>query len=202
MKVATFLTILPALAGASPARQDKRTAGDLFTVIASTRVAAGFNTNAFTAADERIWLPDTPTPKTSCPAGADCPDVNVTVYVDPSTLDSAVGGQELYVDPTGPLRFLPPGADRSYAPEGSLFGNFVYTKNPNSPLIGNYRIVEDDGTPRGFAACLNTTANAFATWQIYVSVPGFHPTVEMDCIGIDTFAGVYTGESPAAYEYV
>ncbi|KAH8817397.1 hypothetical protein F5884DRAFT_249469 [Xylogone sp. PMI_703] len=199
----TLVGVLPTLIAASSVRRQSNATVDLFDVLAQTGVAAGFNLNPFGAADQRFWLPDRPASGTFCPPDIqNCPDVNLTIIASPSTLDSTIGTQEIYVQPGGVLRFLPAGATRDDAPPGSLFETFIYEKNPNSPLLGTWFFQDTNGNFRPFFACQNTTENAFTEWQVYVSIDSFAPTVEQDCIEFNTFAQVYTGESPTAFEYV
>jgi hypothetical protein len=87
MKLVAFLAAAPLLVVAMPATRQATDSTDLFNVLASTRVVAGFNLNPFGAADERFWLPDTPASSTSCPSSVeDCPNVNLTIIASPSTL--------------------------------------------------------------------------------------------------------------------
>jgi hypothetical protein len=106
------------------------------------------------------------------------------------------GGQQVYVDRSGALRFTSPHS--AYMPPGSSTGPFTYT--PGNP-IGHY-VYTGQGAS-GFMACPKQVGDG-KQWQVFAAlknatVPGGRVA---DCLGFDAMAVQSGRNGSAAWEYI
>jgi hypothetical protein len=117
------------------------------------------------------------------------------------------GGQAIYVDDKGALRFTSPHS--AYEPAGSSDGPFVYT--PGSSF-GHWTFKGQGAS--GFMACptTNTTVAhrsrrgvaSAPKWQVYAALQNATvPSGKVgDCLGFDALAVPANTTSPVAWEYI
>ncbi|KAF7158076.1 hypothetical protein CNMCM5623_002588 [Aspergillus felis] len=147
------------------------------------------------AAHGNFWLGESPS--TYCPESVEkvggCPPGTTTRFASETALDVAVpGGQVIYVDPRGALRFTT--AHSAYIPAGSSTGPFVYTAG--TPF-GHFAY-QGQGAD-GFAACPKSNGTA-THWQVYAAVANV--TGGAECLGFDALAVPSNDTRAAAWEYI
>ncbi|KAL6237169.1 hypothetical protein BDW75DRAFT_92165 [Aspergillus navahoensis] len=185
MKLAFASSLLPLLAAAAPTSTASLPNGAeqpaAFTVMAA-RSASPIHFLPLTASGQSFWLGGNTT--TYCPLPSNCPPGNTTVLAGNGGSLSVVvpGGQQIYVAPTGALKFTQ--AHSAYIPPGSSYGPFEYVPGPEGSVFGHY--MYSGWGASGFMAC-PTEDNR---WQVFgalqnATVPSGN--VE-DCLGFSAIA--------------
>lgn len=179
----------------------------------------------WTASGSSFWIAG----KTStyCPSfvGQSCPPGNETVIFAQRYLYSEVpGGQQLYVLPTGEVKFAP--AHVETIPTGAALGPFVYTPGPAAAAAGAVPPAAGDAQGSytftgfgadGFMACPvtvpipapsgSTTGSTTIRWQVFAAMENATvPSGKVeDCFPFDAVATLWAevgGGKFAAWEYV
>ncbi|KAL2217023.1 IgE-binding protein [Thermoascus aurantiacus ATCC 26904] len=194
------VSLLPLLAAAAPAIQARDTQASAFTVTAS-HSGSSIHLLPMEAAGQYFWLGGNAS--TYCPENvANCPAGTETVFAPGGgALDVEVpGGQKIYVDPSGALRFTQ--AHSANIPAGSSQGPFTYTAgNP----FGKYTY--DGEGAKGWMACpLQNKVKGQLIYQVFVNMPNAKPPTGKveDCIGFDALAKPYESKNntAAAWQYI
>ncbi|KAL4907403.1 hypothetical protein BDW74DRAFT_123930 [Aspergillus multicolor] len=182
-------SLLPLLAAAAPT--SNTASSDLpngaeqpaaFTVMAA-RSASPIHFLPLTASGQSFYLGGNTT--TYCPLPASqCPPGNTTVLAGNGGSLSVVvpGGQQVYVAPSGALKFTQ--AHSAYIPPGSSYGPFEYVPGPEGSVFGHY--MYSGWGASGFMAC-PTQDNR---WQVFAALGNATvPTGNADdCLGFSAIA--------------
>ncbi|PKX95949.1 putative IgE-binding protein [Aspergillus novofumigatus IBT 16806] len=144
--------------------------------VMSARSASPVHLLPLNAAHGTFWLGESPS--TFCPESVEkvggCPPGTTTRFASESALDVAVpGGQRIYVDPRGALRFT------------TAHSGYI----PPAPPPG----------ASGFVACPKSNGTA-THWQVYASVANV--TGSAECLGFDALAVPSNDTRAAAWEYI
>ena len=199
MKLATILSVLPmAFALPTSSGHAKRSNG-AFTVM-SARSASHIHLLPVNAAGSYFYLGGEAS--TYCPETvskvAPCPKGDMTAFVGTgAALDVSVpGGQAVYVDSNGALRFTTPHS--GYMGEGASTGPFEYKPAPSPSGIDHW-VYKGQGAS-GFMAC-PTDDNK---WQVFASLQ--NATVPQGdvskCLGFSAMATQTQQNATAAWEYI
>ncbi|PKY04708.1 hypothetical protein P168DRAFT_137771 [Aspergillus campestris IBT 28561] len=197
MKLQIVASLLPLLASAAPTAESAKDAAPepAFGVMA-VRSASPIHFLPMTAASQKFWLggetssycPTPPVPKEDCPPGTD------TVFSPGGyALNVMVpGGQRIYVDPTGALRFTQ--AHSGAIPPGSAIGPFEYTPGDS---YGRFTFTGFGAD--GFMACPAEDDR----WQVFAAiqnatVPGGDVGA---CLGFSAIAPTAQHQGFAAWQY-
>ncbi|KAI9933976.1 hypothetical protein ASPWEDRAFT_35953 [Aspergillus wentii DTO 134E9] len=195
----SLLTLLP-LAAALPTAEKR--ASSSFGVM-SARSGSEIHLLPMNAANGSFWLGEKA--NTYCPeaveqAGGVCPTVQGTSFSSATSLDVIVpGGQAVYVDGKGALRFTVPHS-AAMAP-GASTGPFTYTPGTKANPIGHYTFTGQGAS--GFMACPVVDGD-HKKWQVFAgrqnaTVPSGNVA---DCLGFDAMAVKATSNSTAAWEFI
>lgn len=202
MKFSAILALAP-LVAALPGSKNQ-SSNDPFSVI-SARSASPIHLQPLNAAGSYFWLGGNAQTYSPVPG---IPETNQTVITGGHFLDVQVpGGQAIYVDPKGALRFTVPHS--AYEPAGSSDGPFTYIPGKS---FGHWTYHGQGAS--GFMACpTNGTAGSHHSrrdaastpkWQVYAALR--NATVPSgnvrDCLGFDALAVAANSTSPAAWEYI
>ncbi|KAJ5757309.1 uncharacterized protein N7511_006003 [Penicillium nucicola] len=209
MKISALLALVP-LVAAIPGKQAKQAkqaeSSDASFGVISARSASPIHLLPLNAVGSYFYLGGNA--QSYCPEGIPgCEQTNQTVITGGHFLDVMVpGGQAIFVDPKGALRFTSPHS--AYEPAGSSDGPFNYTPGNT---FGHWSY-EGQGAS-GFMACpTNGTttyrrsrrAAAAPQWQVYAALQ--NATVPSgsvsDCIGFDALAVADNSTAPATWEYI
>ncbi|KAH1576169.1 hypothetical protein KXX28_006976 [Aspergillus fumigatus] len=145
--------------------------------VMSARSGSPIHLLPMNAAHGNFWLGESPS--TFCP--------------EPVEKDVAVpGGQRIYVDPRGALRFTT--AHSGSIPPGSSTGPFVHSAG--TPF-GHFAY-KGQGA-KGFIACPKSNGTA-THWQVYASVANVASGAE--CLGFNALAVPSNDTRAAAWEYI
>ncbi|KAL3435546.1 hypothetical protein BDV09DRAFT_167254 [Aspergillus tetrazonus] len=182
MKLALASSLLPLLAAAAPTSLPNGAEQPAAFTVMAARSASPIHFLPLTASGQSFWLGGNTT--TYCPLPSNCPPGNTTVLAGNGGSLSVVvpGGQQIYVDPTGALRFTQ--AHSAYIPPGSSLGPFEYIPGPEGSVFGHY--MYSGWGASGFMAC-PTEDNR---WKVFgalgnATVPS--GDVE-DCLGFSAIA--------------
>lgn len=221
MKLATILSVLP-LAFALPHNGNAKRANEAFTVI-SARSASPVHLLPMNAAGTYFYLGGKPS--TYCPEAvsqvAPCPSGNVTAFAGnggalvcisnnpPPRVNtqeskltgnqdvSVPGGQAIYVDSNGALRFTQPHS--ASMGQGSSTGPFQYTPGSSSGNgLGQYAYKGQGAS--GFVAC-PTDDNKYQVFAGLANITAPKGDAS-DCLGFSALTSVYQGNGTAAWEYI
>ncbi|KAJ5475757.1 hypothetical protein N7475_001486 [Penicillium sp. IBT 31633x] len=203
MKFSVLLALAP-LVAALPSSKGKSSNAP-FGVI-SARSASPIHLQPLNAAGSYFWLGGNAQTYSPVPG---IPETNQTVITGGHFLDVQVpGGQAIYVDPKGALRFTSPHS--AYEPAGSSDGPFAYTPGTS---FGHWTYSGQGAS--GFMACPTTNGTAgyrrsrrgaapAPKWQVYAALK--NATVPSgnvdDCLGFDALAVSVNSTAPAAWEYI
>ncbi|OQE34802.1 hypothetical protein PENCOP_c015G07731 [Penicillium coprophilum] len=204
MKFSAILALAP-LVAAIPGSKEPKSSDAAFSVI-SARSASPVHLLPLNAAGTYFWLGGHAQTYSPIPG---IPDTNQTVIANSHFLDVEVpGGQAIYIDNKGALRFTSPHS--AYEPAGSSDGPFVYT--PGSSF-GHWSYNGQGAS--GFMACptSNNTATyrrsrrgaaAAPKWQVFAALKNATvPTGKTgDCLGFDALAVAVNTTTPVAWEYI
>jgi len=214
MIFSALFSIIP-LVAALPASQhsSSKSSNSAFGVIAA-RSGSPIHLEPLTASGSNFWLGGKSA--TYCPSEVvpNCPNTTETVIYGEHYLDVEVpGGQAIYVDPRGALRFTQ--AHSAYEPTGSSQGPFVYTP-PSSPssTFGHWSYTGAGAS--GFMACpvpaKNATAVPFRSrvaaaatqYQVFAALRNATvPTGNVnDCLGFDALAIPANSTKGMAWQYI
>ncbi|RHZ73306.1 hypothetical protein CDV55_104441 [Aspergillus turcosus] len=198
MKIQALFSLLTLASAASiPTRNvhnSNSTSTSKFSVM-SARSASPIHLLPMNAAHGGFWLGDSPS--TFCPDSIEqvggCPPGTSTRFASETALDVSVpGGQRIYIDPRGALRFTTPHS--GYIPRGSSTGPFVYT--PGAPF-GHFSYTGNGAS--GFKACPRRNGTA-THWQVYAAAANV--TGGAGCLGFDALAVPSNATGAAAWEYI
>ncbi|OQE93174.1 hypothetical protein PENNAL_c0006G11911 [Penicillium nalgiovense] len=204
MKFSALLALAP-LVAAIPGSKQANSSDAAFSVM-SARSASPVHLLPLNAAGTYFWLGGNAHTYSPVPG---VPDTNQTVIANGHFLDVVVpGGQAIYVDNKGALRFTSPHS--AYEPAGSSDGPFVYTPG-NS--FGHWSFKGQGAS--GFMACPTTNgtsgyrrslrdAAAAPKWQVYAALKNATvPSGKVDdCLGFEALAVAVNTTSPVAWEYI
>ncbi|KGO49115.1 hypothetical protein PEXP_011640 [Penicillium expansum] len=204
MKFSALLSLAP-LVAAIPGSKQANNSDVAFGVI-SARSASPVHLLPLNAGGTYFWLGGHAHTYSPIPG---IPDTNQTVITNGHFLDVAVpGGQAIYVDNKGALRFTSPHS--AYEPTGSSDGPFEYT--PGSSF-GHWSFKGHGAS--GFMACPTTNATisyrrsrrgaaAAPKWQVYAALKNATvPTGKVeDCLGFDALTVSVNTTTPVAWEYI
>ncbi|OJJ67902.1 hypothetical protein ASPBRDRAFT_47403 [Aspergillus brasiliensis CBS 101740] len=198
----TFLTtLIPLLALLTPTLATTANCSTGSFTVMSIRSGSPIQYLPLTAADTNFYLGGTTS--TACPESVAeydaCPPGNETV-IDYSNYLSSDYIQEIYVDPTGALKFVE--AHTTYMPTGASTSTFCYTPGTT---FGHWTYTGLGAT--GFMACPvdeDEEVNGGA-YQVFAAMANATvPSGDVsDCLGFDAVAveWVSTGGSAAAWQY-
>ncbi|CAI7645928.1 unnamed protein product [Penicillium glandicola] len=203
MKFSAILALTPLVAAIPGSKQASSDAS--FSVIAA-RSASAIHLEPLNAAGSYFWLGGNAQTYSPIPG---IPDTNDTVIANGHFLDVEVpGGQAIYVDDKGALRFTSPHS--AYEPTGSSDGPFVYTPGAS---FGRWSFSGQGAS--GFMACptINATAGyrrsrrgvvVTPQWQVYAALKNATvPSGKVDdCLGFDALAVAVNTTLPVAWEYI
>ncbi|KAF7117644.1 hypothetical protein CNMCM5793_006767 [Aspergillus hiratsukae] len=200
MKLSTVASLSSLLVGAhcAPTACPANNNGP-FQVMA-LRSASPIHFLGMTASSQSFWLggktatycPDVVKEQGTCPPGTE-----TVLYTN--AMDVMVpGGQQIYVDPSGAVKFTI--AHSANIPAGSATEGFTYT--PGQPF-GNWNFKGLGAN--GFMAC-PTTGDAPAPYQVFAAMSNAKvPTGNVaDCLGFNAAAIAWTppaGQTAAAWQY-
>ncbi|KAJ5115329.1 hypothetical protein NUU61_001088 [Penicillium alfredii] len=202
MKLAFTTLLLPLLAAAAPAptattqpaATSTPTPNPSFRVLA-LRSASQIHYFRMTARENKIWLGNQT--EAFCPENVQpCPPGKETIFAPGGTaMDVAVpGGQQVYVDPTGALRYTQ--AHSAAIPPGSARGPFTYQTHPGNTANHFYNFT--GWGANGFMACPAKNSQ----WQVFANVQ--NATVPLGdrkaCLPFHALADPYKGAA-AAWQY-
>ncbi|KAJ5783961.1 uncharacterized protein N7518_009638 [Penicillium psychrosexuale] len=207
MKFSPILALAP-LVAAIPGSKQANSSDAAFSVI-SARSASPVHLLPLNAAGSYFWLGGNAYTYSPVPG---IPNTNQTVIANGHYLDVEVpGGQAIYVDNKGALRFTSPHS--AYEPAGSSDGPFVYTPGAS---FGHWSF--NGLGASGFMACptANGTTNSTTSsrrsrrgaaapkWQVLAALQNATvPTGKVgDCLGFDALAVSVNTSTPVAWEYV
>ncbi|KAJ5205332.1 hypothetical protein N7491_004045 [Penicillium cf. griseofulvum] len=203
MKFSSILALAP-LVAAVPGSKEAKGSDAAFSVM-SARSASPVHLLPLNAAGTYFWLGGHAHTYSPIPG---VPNTNQTVIANSHFLDVEVpGGQAIYIDDKGALRFTSPHS--AYEPAGSSDGPFVYT--PGSSF-GHWNYKGQGAS--GFMACPTTNSAvghrsrrgvaSAPKWQVYAALQ--NATVPSgnvgDCLGFDALAISVNTTSPVAWEYI
>ncbi|KGO73251.1 hypothetical protein PITC_002820 [Penicillium italicum] len=214
MKFSALLALTP-LVAALPGHKQANNSDAAFSVI-SARSASPVHLLPLNAAGTYFWLGGHAHTYSPIPG---IPNTNQTVITNGHSLDVEVpGGQAIYVDNKGALRFTSPHS--AYEPAGSSNGPFEYIPGTS---FGHWNFKGLGAS--GFMACpttngtiTNGTSNygttnyrrsrrgaaAVPQWQVYAALK--NATVPLgkveDCLEFDALAVSVNTTTPAAWEYI
>ncbi|KAH1371604.1 hypothetical protein KXW65_007430 [Aspergillus fumigatus] len=163
--------------------------------VMSARSGSPIHLLPMNAAHGNFWLGESPS--TFCPEPVEkvsgCPPGTTTRFASANALDVAVpGGQRIYVDPRGALRFTT--AHSGSIPPGSSTGPFVHSAG--TPF-GHFAY-KGQGA-KGFIACPKSNGTA-THWQVHASVANVASGAE--CLGFNALAVPSNDTRAAAWEYI
>ncbi|KAL4782527.1 hypothetical protein BJX76DRAFT_332507 [Aspergillus varians] len=176
-------SLLPLLAAAAPTPNSASTPEQpaAFTVLAA-RSASPIHYLPLNAAGQSFWLGGQPS--TYCPLPSNCPPGNTTVLAgDGASLSVSVpGGQQIYVAPSGALKFTQ--AHSANIPPGSSYGPFEYTPGAQGSAFGYYNY--SGWGASGFMACPTDDDR----WQVFGALRNATvPSGDVDdCLGFSALA--------------
>ncbi|EKV12358.1 IgE binding protein, putative [Penicillium digitatum] len=209
MKFSALLALAPLVAAVSGSKQSN--SSDAAFGVLSARSASPIHLLPLNAGGTYFWLGGNAHTYSPIPG---IPDTNQTIITDGHFLNVEVpGGQAIYVDNKGALRFTSPHS--AYEPAGSSNGPFEYTPGTS---FGHWNF-KGRGA-HGFMACptTNSTTSANSTtsyrrsrrgaatprWQVFAALK--NATVPsgkvQDCLGFDALAVPVDTTTAVAWEYI
>ncbi|RHZ56587.1 IgE-binding protein [Aspergillus thermomutatus] len=200
MKLSVVASVSSLLVGAHSLPTARANDNGPFQVM-SIRSGSPIQYLGMTASGNSFWLGGETT--TYCPdvvkQQGGCPDGTQTVLYTNALDVSVPGGQQIYVDPSGAVKFTT--AHSAYMPPGSAVGGFSYT---SGEPIGHWSFNGLGAT--GFMAC-PTQGDAPAPYQVFAAMSNATvPTGNVaDCLGFDAAAVAWTapeGQTSAAWQYI